>query len=166
MYLCVFYIYIGRSRYQLVRTLAPAVPTSVSEAWYWWYLPAWRDVSSFASFHIYPCGALCTESPLNATQVSRAQALLATNIEAARNVSAPLPLVMGEWGVAGLSPLDRAWFYRSMYGVLRAADLGSLFWDLSESDSTYGVLNPNGTLTPAAVAIAGELANRSSAAKQ
>ena len=72
----------------------------------------------------------------------------------------------GEWGVAGLSPLDRAWFYRSMYGVLRAADLGSLFWDLSESDSTYGVLNPNGTLTPAAVAIAGELANRSSAAKQ
>ena len=132
-----------------------------SEAWYWWYLPTWRDVSSFASFHIYPCAALCTKSPINATQMSQAQALLGANIEAARKVSAPQPLVIGEFGVAGLSSFDRAWFYRSMYGVLRSANLGSFFWDLSESDRTFGVLNSDGTLTPAAVAISGELANHS-----
>ncbi len=95
--------------------------------------------------------------------MSRAQALLAKNIEAARNISAPLPLVMGEFGVTGLSPLDRAWFYRSMYEVLRGADIGSFFWDLSESDRSFGVLETDGTLTPAALAIARELANHSRA---
>jgi hypothetical protein len=134
--------------------------TSQSEAWYWWYIPEWQDVSSYTSFHIYPCAALCTSSPVNATQLTGAQTLLAKNIEAARKVSAALPLMIGEFGVAGLSPTDRAWFYHSMYNALRAADLGSLFWDLSVSERTYGVLNPDYSLTPAAVSIAAELANR------
>ena len=86
---------------------------------------------------------------------------MSKNIDAARNISAALPLVMGEFGVAGLSSLDRAWFFRSMYGILRAADLGSFFWDLSTSDHSFGVLKPDGTLTPAADAIARELANHS-----
>ena len=34
--------------YELVRTLAPSALTSVSEAWFWWYIPAWRDVSPHA----------------------------------------------------------------------------------------------------------------------
>lgn len=93
--------------------------------------------------------------------MSRAQALLDKNIKAARNVSATLPLVVGEFGVAGLSPLDRAWFFRSMYSILRTANVGSFFWDLSTSDHSFGVLKPDGTLTPAADAIARELTNHS-----
>ena len=149
--------------YNLVRTLAPSIPTTVSEAWFWWYIPAWHDVSSFASFHIYPCGALCKASPVNATQMSQAQALLAENIVAARKAILPLPLMMGEFGVFNLTPADQAWFYHSMYDVLRAHNMGSLFWDLSVSDTTYGVLYRNYTLKPAAVAIAEELSNRSAA---
>lgn len=125
-----------------------------SEAWFWWYLNDWRDVSSYASFHIYPCAALCTTSPINNTQMSQARTLFAANIEQARNATAPLPLVMGEFGVQGLSESDAAWFYRTMYAELRLADIGSLFWDLSVSERSFGVLNTNGSLTPAADAIA------------
>ena len=145
--------------YKLVRTMAPLALTSVSEAWYWWYIPAWYDVSSFASFHIYPCGNLCKSSPVNATQLSQAQALLAQNIHDARKIALPLPLMIGEFGVASLTLADQAWFYHSMYKVLRAHDIGSLFWDLSMSERAYGVLNTDGTLKPAAVAISEELSN-------
>jgi hypothetical protein len=86
--------------------------------------------------------------------MSQARALFAANIQQARNATAPLPLVMGEFGVQGLSESDAAWFYRTMYAELRLADIGSLFWDLSVSERSFGVLNTNGSLTPAADAIA------------
>jgi hypothetical protein len=141
--------------YEIVRTLAPAVPTSVSEAWFWWYLPTWAHVSSFASFHIYPP----VSSPLNASQVETAEALIAKNIDDARQVVSPLPLMMGEFGdgAGSLTAPDQAWFYRAMYRQLRAKDIGSFFWDLSVSDRKYGVLYSNGTLKPAAVVITVEL---------
>jgi hypothetical protein len=89
-----------------------------------------------------------------------ARSLLAKNIQAAREVSTPLPLMMGEFGVSSLSKVDQARFYHSMYAELRAADIGSFFWDLSVSEHTFGVLYANGSRTPAAEAIAAELGDQ------
>ena len=48
----------------------------------------------------------------------------------------------------------------SMYAELRAADIGSFFWDLSVSEHTFGVLYANGSRTLAAEAIATELGDQ------
>ena len=139
--------------YRLVRKGAPGSLTSVSEAWFWWYLPNWADVSSFSSFHIYPP----VLSPVNASQLELAQELMAKNIDDARAAVMPLPLVLGEFGAASLTDSDQAWFYRALYAQLKDKGIGSFFWDLSVSDVSFRVLYANGTFKPAAIAIAAAL---------
>ncbi len=139
--------------YTLVHTLAPAAPTTVSEAFYWWKLGAWKNISTFASFHWYPFSEI-TSSPVTDAQITKLTSDLTDAIVHAKDQVAPLPLVVGEFGVqspAVVNAEDQAKVYQAMYDVFKKENVGVILWTASVHDASgdYSVILPDGSLKPA-----------------
>lgn len=140
--------------YDLVRSIDKNTPTTVSEAFYWWYLPNWKQISSFASFHWYPS----LSSPITDAQLSQMKSDLDQAIASAQEQVSPLPLVLTEFGIASpdkVTEQDQEKVYQAIYDVLKAKNIGGAFWYLGVNGSAgnYMPILPNGTFKLAAYAV-------------
>ncbi len=139
--------------YALVHYLSPSTATTVSEAFYWWNLGNWKNISTFASFHWYPFSTI-TSSPVTDAQLTQLKTDLRAALVNAKTQVAPLPLVVGEFGIQSpttVNAADQAKVYQAMYDVFKAENVGTILWTASINDASgnYSVINPDGTLKPA-----------------
>ncbi len=139
--------------YTLVHSLSPTAPTTVSEAFYWWDLGNWKNISTFASFHWYPTGDI-TGSPVSDAQLAKLRSDLTDALTSAKAAAAPLPLVVGEFGIQSPTTVnaeDQAKVYQVMYGVFQQENVGAILWTSSVNDASgnYSVINADGSLKPA-----------------
>jgi hypothetical protein len=134
------------SMYNLVRANDGLHPTTVGEA----QLPLlkyWKDISSFASPHLYV--AANSGEPVTLNQLNYVQG--ATLREMSREMGSAMPLVIGEFGSADPDSQFNADYYRRFLNGLTVADRGFMLWSLSPSPNQQGfsVLTPEGELKPA-----------------
>ncbi len=139
--------------YNLVHSSDPTTPTTVSEAFYWWDLGNWKDISTFASFHWYPNGDI-TSSPVSDAQLAKLRSDLTDALTSAKAAAAPLPLVVGEFGIQSPTTVnaeDQAKVYQVMYDVFKEENVGTILWTASVNDASgnYSVINADGSLKPA-----------------
>ncbi|WP_343730345.1 cellulase family glycosylhydrolase [Duganella sp.] len=134
------------SMYNLVRSNDAVHPTTVGEA-QTPLLKYWKDISSFASPHLY-IGASSRDSA-SLQQVNFVQA--AALREMSREYGSAMPLVIGEFGSADPDDQFNQAFYERFLDGLTVADRGFMLWSLSPSPNQQGfsVITPDGLLKPA-----------------
>ncbi|MYM22914.1 cellulase family glycosylhydrolase [Duganella sp. FT135W] len=134
------------SMYNLVRANDGVHPTTVGEA----QLPLlkyWKDISSFASPHLYIAANSRDSASLEQVNFVESAALR----EMRREYGSAVPLVIGEFGSADPDENFNADYYQRFLDGLAVADHGFMLWSLSPSPNQqgYSVLTPDGQLKPA-----------------
>ncbi|RZT05644.1 protein of unknown function [Duganella sp. CF402] len=132
--------------YNLVRANDGLHPTTVGEA----QLPLlkyWKDISSFASPHLYVYATSAERDTLDQVNFVADAALR----EMRREMGSAMPLVVGEFGNADPDGDFNADYYQRFLDSLAVADRGFMLWSLSPSPNQQGfsVLTPEGELKPA-----------------
>ncbi|MRW90145.1 cellulase family glycosylhydrolase [Duganella sp. FT80W] len=138
------------SMYNLVRSQDALHPTTVGEH----QIPLlkyWKDISSFASPHLYV--ATNSRDPESRNQINYVQA--ASLREMSRELGAAMPLVIGEFGSPDPDDDFNAAYYQLFLNGLTVADRGFILWSLSSGVNQQGfsVMRPDGELKPAALLV-------------
>lgn len=146
--------------YDLVKSIDPNTPTTVSEAFGWQNLKRWNQISTFSSFHWYPSYNNPLSSPITTTMLTQIQNEFSDALEKAKADVAPMPLIMGEFGVSAqyLTEEDQAKIYQVMFNVLKSQNVGGLLWDLAPNDGSihYSIIKPDGQFKQAAEVVRAE----------
>ncbi|MTV39063.1 DUF4214 domain-containing protein [Duganella radicis] len=134
------------SMYNLVRSHDALHPTTVGEA----QIPLlkyWKDISSFASPHLYVAANSRDSASLDQINFIEAAALR----QMTREYGNTMPLVVGEFGSQDPDPQFNEAYYERFLDGLTVADRGYMLWSLSPSPNqqAYSVITPQGELKPA-----------------
>lgn len=134
------------SMYNLVRSNDALHPTTVGEA-QTPLLKYWKNISSFASPHLYIATTSRDDASLEQVNFVQAAALR----EMRREFGGAMPLVIGEFGSADADEQFNAAYYQRFLNGLTVADAGFMLWSLSPSPNQqgYSVMTPDGELKPA-----------------
>jgi hypothetical protein len=134
------------SMYNLVRSNDALHPTTVGEA-QTPLLKYWKNISSFASPHLYIATTSRDSASLEQVNFVQAAALR----EMRREFGGSMPLVIGEFGSADADEQFNAAYYQRFLNGLAVADAGFMLWSLSPSPNQqgYSVMTVDGGLKPA-----------------
>lgn len=131
-----------RAMYSLVMANDNSHPTTVSEAFYWWYFDFWKDISSFISYHFYPIGMT---SPITNAMLSSLTSRLGTDFNNIKASSVGnIPIILGEFGSPTGNPITEAeqvQVYQTYYNFLKSRNIGSAFWYIGPGQTAGPDLN-------------------------
>lgn len=146
--------------YNLVRTADANHPTTVGEHKVP-FLKYWKDISSYASPHLYVNTDEKIELASDITDLNQINFVQQATLSELAKASGNLPLVIGEFGVSAHDRTDgeyKAAYYERYLNGLTRDDRGFMLWTLSLSplaaQQDISVLAPDGGLKPAAQVVA------------